>query len=142
LFASYVLIVLSILHVPMALLLAVVAGILDVAPVIGISITLVLGGTIGMTVSSDTALLVIALLGAYHGLENYFIIPKVYGKQLRLSTLAVLLSMIAGGMVAGVIGAVAILPVVAAYPALESLWLSRQLEPEVVKDHQEQLRAA
>jgi hypothetical protein len=50
--------------------------------------------------------------------------------------------MVADGMVAGVIGAIAILPVVADYPALESLWLARELEPEAVEDHQEQLRAA
>jgi predicted PurR-regulated permease PerM len=52
------------------------------------------------------------------------------------------LDKIGGGMVAGIVGAIATLPMVAAYPALESLWLSRQLEPEVVKDHQAQLRAA
>ena len=142
LFAAYVLIVLSILHVPMTLLLAVIAGLLDVVPVLGISISLVLGGLMGMTVSPTTALVAMALYGAYHVLENYFILPKVYGKKLRLSTLAVLLSMIAGGMVAGVIGAIGILPLVAAYPALESLWLAREIEPEVVRDHQEQLRAA
>ena len=68
--------------------------------------------------------------------------PKVYGKKLRLSTLAVLVSMMADGMVAGVVGAIAMLPLVAAYPALESLWLAPQLEPKVVRDHQEQLRAA
>ncbi len=95
-----------------------------------------------MTVSPTTALLVLVLYGAYHIAENYFIIPKVYGEKLRLSALAVLLSMIGGGLVAGVVGAIAILPLVAAYPALEALWLAPKLEPEVVKDHQEQLRAA
>jgi predicted PurR-regulated permease PerM len=142
LFAVYVLVVLSILHVPMALLLAVIAGVLDVVPVLGISISLVLGGLMGMTVSASTSLIAICLYAAYHILENYFILPRVYGKKLRLSTLAVLVSMIAGGMVAGVVGAIGILPLVAAYPALESLWLSHELEPKVVKDHQEQLRAA
>jgi predicted PurR-regulated permease PerM len=142
LFAAYVMVVLSLLHVPMALLLAVLAGVLDVVPVLGISISLMLGGLMAMTVSATTSLIVICLYGGYHVLENYFILPKVYGKKLRLSTLAVLVSMIAGGMVAGVIGTIAILPVVAAYPALESLWLDRELEPEVVEDHQEQLRAA
>ncbi len=43
LFAGYVLLVLSILRVPMALLLAVIAGFLDVVPVLGISISLLLG---------------------------------------------------------------------------------------------------
>ena len=142
LFATYTLVVLSLLHVPMALLLALVAGALDVVPIIGISITIVLGAALGLTVSPTTALLVVTFYAGYHIFENYFLVPKIYGKNLRLSTLAVLLSMIAGGMVAGVIGAIGILPVVAAYPALEALWLAPQLEPEVVKDHQEQLRAA
>jgi len=142
LFTGYALAVLSILHVPMALLLAVIAGFLDVVPVLGIMISLVLGGTMAMTVSPTAALVVLACYGAYHAFENYFLLPKVYARKLRISTLAVLVSMIAGGMVAGVIGAIAILPLVAAYPALESLWLAPQLEPQVVKDHQDQLRAA
>ena len=142
LFALYVLIVLSILKVPMAVLLALLAGLLDVIPVIGISISLLLGAALGLTVSPTTALLILALYGAYHVFENYFLLPKVYGKHLRISTLAVIVSMIAGGMVAGVIGAIAVLPLVAAYPALEVLWLAPKLEPTVVKDHQQQLRAA
>ena len=140
--ATYVLIVMSVLGVPMALLLAIITGILDVVPILGISISLLLGAALGLTVSPGTALLIVALYGGYHLFENYFLLPRVYGKQLRLSPLAVLVSMIAGGMVAGIFGAIAVLPLVAAYPALEVLWLSRQLEPNVVKDHQAQLRRA
>jgi len=142
LFATYTFLVLTVLHVPMALLLALLAGVLDVVPVVGISVSLVLGALLGLTVSPTTSLVVVGCYAAYHIFENYFLIPKVYGRNLRLSTLVVLLSMIGGGMVAGVVGAIAILPMVAAYPALESLWLARQLEPEAVKDHQAQLRAA
>lgn len=142
LFAGYVLLLLSILRVPLALLLALLAGVLDVVPVVGISVTLVLGTVMGFTVSTTTGIIVAGGYLLYHLLENYFILPKVYGRKLKLSTLAVLVSMIAGGMLAGVLGAVAILPAVAAYPALERLWLARRLEPEVVKDHQEQLRGA
>jgi hypothetical protein len=36
---------------------------------------------------------------------------------------------------------VAVLPLVAAYPALEGLWLATKLEPDVVEDHREQLAA-
>jgi len=142
LFATYVGMVLSIFHVPVAVLLAILAGALDVIPVIGISVSLILAGTAALTVSTTTALIVLGLYGAYHVTENYFIVPKVYGNKLRLSGLAVILSIIAGGMLAGAVGAVAALPLVAAYPALEQLWLREELEPEVVKDHQEQLRAA
>jgi hypothetical protein len=51
-------------------------------------------------------------------------------------------SLILAGRAALTVGAVAALPLVAAYPSLERLWLNEKLEPEVVKDHQEQLRAA
>jgi predicted PurR-regulated permease PerM len=142
LFATYAGIVLSILHVPVAILLAILAGALDVIPVIGISVSLILAGTAALAVSTTTALLVVAFYAAYHVAENYFILPRVYGNKLRLSGLAVIVSMLAGGFLAGVVGAVAALPLVAAYPALEQLWLREELEPEVVKDHQEQLRAA
>ncbi len=142
LFAAYILIILSVLHVPMALLLAAIAGFLDVVPVVGIAITVVLGAALGATVSPTTALLVAGCYLVYHAFENYVLLPMVYAKHLRLSTLAVILSMLAGGMVAGVIGAISILPLIAAYPALEALWLAPQLKPEAVKDHQKQLRAA
>ncbi len=142
LFAVYSFVVLSLLKVPLALVLAVLAGVLDVVPVVGISISLTLAALLGLSVSATTGLLVLVFYAAYHVLENYLIIPKIYGKKLQLSTLAVLLSMIAGGTVAGVIGAVAVLPLIAAYPVLEGLWLAPQLEPEVVTDHQKQRRAA
>ncbi len=142
LFATYVLVLLTILKVPMAVLLAILAGALDIVPVLGIAAAMTLGTLVALTVSSTTALIAAGCYAAYHVLENYFILPRVYGKKLELSTLAVLVSMIAGGMLAGVLGAVAILPLVAAYPALEKLWLAKRLEPEVVEDHQEQLHAA
>lgn len=142
LFATYAGIVLSLMHVPLGVLLAILAGALDVIPVIGITVSLILAGTAALTVSTTTALIVVALYGAYHVAENYFILPRVYGNKLRLSGLAVIVSMLAGGFLAGAVGAVAALPLVAAYPALERLWLNEKLEPEVVKDHQEQLRAA
>jgi predicted PurR-regulated permease PerM len=142
LFAAYVFTVLSIVGAPMALLLALVAGVMDVVPVIGITLSLILGVLVSLTVSASAALIVLGCYLAYHVLENYFIIPKVYGRKLQISTLAVLVTMIAGGLLAGVIGAIAALPLVAAYPALESLWLRPELEPETVEDHQKQLRAA
>src|ERR1051325_3753816 len=48
LFAAFALVVLSVLHVPMAPLLAVLAGFLDVVPVLGISTVLVLAGAMAL----------------------------------------------------------------------------------------------
>ena len=142
LFAGYVFLILSLLRVPLALALGLLAGLLDIIPVVGISISLLLGVFMGWTVSPMTALLVLMFYSAYHVVENYVIAPKVFGRQLRLSSLAVLLSLIAGGTLAGVVGVVAILPLVAAYPALESLWRTPLSQAETVEDHQAERRAA
>jgi predicted PurR-regulated permease PerM len=102
---------------------------------IGIFLALAPAVLMGLTVSPQTALIIVGAYIGYHLLEDYFIVPKVYGNKLDLSTLAVLLAFTAGGMLAGVVGAVAALPFVAAYPALERLWLSRTLPPEAVEEH-------
>ena len=43
--------------------------------------------------------------------------------MLRLPTLAVLLAIIIGGSLGGIVGAVLVLPFVAAYPIIERIWL-------------------
>ena len=134
--AIFAFVVLKIFHVPMALLLAILAGILDILPIIGVILTIVPTALMAWTVSPMAALAVVALYLAYNAIESYFIVPKVYGRKLRLSTLTVLLSITIAGTLAGVVGAIVILPIVAAYPVIERLWLGRRLEKDTVKVHQ------
>jgi predicted PurR-regulated permease PerM len=68
-------------------------------------------------------------------LENYFIVPKVYGNRLKISTLTVLMACLAAGLVAGVVGVILILPVVASYPILERIWLEPYLGRGTVEKH-------
>ncbi|HEX2657999.1 MAG TPA: AI-2E family transporter [Polyangia bacterium] len=135
LFSVFVAIVLSVLRVPAAAPLALLAGFCDVIPVVGIIIATVPATLLALTVSPMAALAVLCLYVAYHLVETYFIVPKIYGQRLRLSTLAVLLALVAGSTLAGLIGAVLILPVVAAYPIVERIWLAKYLSHEVIKDH-------
>ena len=88
---------------------------------------------VALTVSLKTALLVAALYVAYHLAESYFIVPKVYGNRLRLSELTVPLSCLVAGLVAGVIGVLLVLPLVACYPIVERYWLQSYLNPDTVK---------
>ena len=133
--AAYLFLVLMLLGVPKALLLGVIAGICDVVPIIGFCVAVSLAMLMGLTVSPMTALLVFVLYGAYHLFENFYVMPRVYGKKLRLSKLAVPLAVAAGGLVAGAVGAIAALPLVAAYPVVERLWLAPKLEPDTVQAH-------
>jgi predicted PurR-regulated permease PerM len=75
------------------------------------------------------------LYAAYHVVENYFIVPKVYGDRLRLSTLTVLVCCLAAGLLAGVAGVILVLPIVASYPILERIWLQPYLQRGTVQKH-------
>jgi predicted PurR-regulated permease PerM len=132
---AYAFTILSILHVPNAALLAVIAGVFDILPLIGFFLAIIPALIVAASISAATAGLVFILYGAYHLVENYFIVPKIYGDRLRLSTLTVLVSCMAAALVAGVVGVIAILPIVASYPIIERIWLRRHLEADTVAKH-------
>jgi predicted PurR-regulated permease PerM len=59
----------------------------------------------------------------------------VYGDRLKLSNLAVILAFAVGAEIAGVIGALIALPLAAAYPAVERIWLKDKLADDTVRAH-------
>jgi predicted PurR-regulated permease PerM len=128
-------IVLTLLHVPAALLLALLAGIFDFVPVLGFIVSATPAVLLGLTVSIWVGVVVAALYVFYHAVENYYIAPKVYGYELRLSSLAVIVAFALGAELGGVIGALIALPLAAMYPVVENLWLRDRLGHEPVQDH-------
>jgi putative heme transporter len=140
--AVSVFVVLTILHVPAALLLAVLAGVCDFVPVLGFIVSAVPAVALAMTASAATAVIVAAVYVGYHLAENYLIGPQVYGGQLRLSNLAVLLAFAVGAELFGVIGALLALPVAAIYPCIEDIWLKDYLAPNAVETHRRIERGA
>src|SRR5207237_777070 len=67
--------------------------------------------------------------------ETYLVSPYVYGDRLKLSNLAVILAFAVGAEIAGVIGALIALPLAAAYPAVERIWLKDKLAEDTVRAH-------
>jgi predicted PurR-regulated permease PerM len=140
--AVCVFVALTILHVPAALLLAILAGVCDFVPVLGFIVSAVPAVALAMTVSLTIAVIVAAVYVGYHLAENYLIGPKVYGGQLRLSNLAVLLAFAVGARLFGVIGALLALPVAAIYPCIEDVWLKDYLARDAVETHRRIERGA
>ena len=128
--------VLLLLGVPAALLLALLAGLLNFIPVIGMILSIVPAFVLALTVSATTALLVVGIYLAYNAVENYYIQPRVYGRAMRLSSLAVLAAFAVGAELAGVVGALIALPIAAMYPPLEKIWLRDRLDADAVADHE------
>jgi len=128
--------------VPGAVPLALLAGLADVVPIIGVVISTAPAVLMALTVSPLAGLGVLFLYVLYHVVETYVLVPRIYGRRLQLSTLAVLLALIVGGTLQGIVGAVLILPLVAAYPIIERIWLHDYLSSEVIHDHSALERAA
>jgi len=135
--ASWTFVLLTLLGIPAALPLAGMAFIADLLPVVGTIAMMIPAVMLALTAGPAKALLVFAGYLLYHLAESYFIIPKVYGSELRLSTLTVILAIMIGGTLQGVAGAILILPFVAAYPIVERLWLRDVLPEDAVARHEE-----
>jgi len=104
---------LTILGVPNALSLALFAAVVDVIPVIGGLLATAPAVLVALSQGLPTGVLVLVALFVYQELENRVLIPKVYGRVLRLSPATIILALLAGGILLGVIGALLALPVAA-----------------------------
>lgn len=132
-------ITLEALGVPAALFLALLSGILNVVPVIGLLLSAAPAVLLGLTVSPTVGVAVVAFFLLYNLVENYYIQPKVYGRELHLSDLAVIVSFLVGAELGGVLGALIALPVAAMYPVVERVW---RVPREDVADAHEHLASA
>jgi predicted PurR-regulated permease PerM len=131
----FVFVSLELLNVPAALLLALLAGMLDFIPVLGFLASATPAVLLALTVSPWTAVAVAGLYVFYHAVENYYIIPKVYGRELRLSNLAIIAAFAVGVELGGVLGAMIALPLASMYPVIEDMWLADRLGHDAVRDH-------
>ncbi len=124
LFAGYVFAALTLLGVPQAFFLALLAAVADAIPIVGVLIATAPAVVLALTVSPASAGVVVALYLAYQLVENYVIVPRVYRGTLRISSFAVLVAVAVGAQLFGIIGALLALPVAAAIPGVERAWQS------------------
>jgi predicted PurR-regulated permease PerM len=133
--AAFVMTALTLLKVPAAFLLAVLAGVCDFVPILGFFVALTPALLVALTISPGTALAVVGAYVVCNAIENYAIVPTVYGHHLKLSSVAVLLGLAVGAALGGIIGALLALPTVAAYPIVERIWLRESLGKNVLVEH-------
>lgn len=122
-FGLFAFVTLLIMDVPEPLLLAVLAAVLDAVPIVGVPIATVPAVVLAATVSWQTALIVLAAYVAYQQFENYVVVPRVYGNTLSVSPLSILVGVLVGGQLLGVLGIILSLPITAAIPVIERVWV-------------------
>ncbi|HSO28961.1 MAG TPA: AI-2E family transporter [Candidatus Sulfomarinibacteraceae bacterium] len=97
-----------------AVLLAVIAGVLELLPIIGPIIAAVPAILIAATAGLEAAGAAFLLYLAIQQIENNVLVPKIQGDATELHPSAVMLALVIGGAVAGLLGAILALPVTAA----------------------------
>lgn len=107
-------ILLLVTGVPYALPLGLFVVLLNLIPYIGPTVVTVLLPLVALTQGPVRALVVFGVLLAYHVLEGHTLRPLIYGRALKLSPLAVLISIVLGTELAGILGALAAIPVAGA----------------------------
>jgi predicted PurR-regulated permease PerM len=59
----------------------------------------------------------------YQQIENYIIVPRIYKNTLQISSFAVLIAVLIGGELLGIAGVLLALPIAAAVPVIERIWI-------------------
>ncbi|MCX7839570.1 MAG: AI-2E family transporter, partial [Anaerolineae bacterium] len=133
---TMVTITLTILGVPNALVLGLLAGLLEVVPNLGpvlamipaVLVALLRGSTLW---AIDPVVFALIVVGAYfviQQLENHLIVPKVIGSSVDLPPVVVIIGALAGASLAGVLGIFLAAPMLATARVVAKFLLRKLLE--------------
>jgi predicted PurR-regulated permease PerM len=131
----FILVLLLACGIENALALAVFGSIADILPYIGIFFPLGAAVLSAAPHGAAITMVVLAAMFLYMEFESRILVPKVYGQALRLPSTVVLISLLAGGTLMGIVGALLALPFAAAVMMLiEELRVQLPGEQEQVAD--------
>ena len=103
---------LRILAIPYALPLALIAGILEIVPVVGPIISAIPAVLVGLTIAPILGLAVVALFIIIQQLENHLIVPTVMSKMIGIQPPVVIVALLIGAKLAGIGGAFLAVPII------------------------------
>jgi len=118
--------VLLVVGVQYAVALGLLVAILDLIPLAGATIAAVLVSAVAFLDSIPVGIVVLVFFLVYQQIENHFLQPVIYGRTVQLSPLAVLIAVLIGAELAGVLGALAAIPVAGTIQVLIRDWLAHR----------------
>jgi predicted PurR-regulated permease PerM len=99
--------------IPYPVLLAMLVALLDLIPVVGSTAGGAIVTLVALTVSLPVAIGTLAFYIAYRLAEDYLIVPRVIGRTVRVPAIVSMASVLVGGVLLGIIGALVAIPVAA-----------------------------
>ncbi len=121
---------LTFLRVEFAIPLAILAGLLEIVPMIGPIVSAVPAVLIALAGSPLLALSVVALYIIVQQLENNFVVPLVMRRSVGLSPIVTIIALMVGARLAGIIGAVLAVPAVLVIQTILTAVLSVPSKPQ------------
>jgi predicted PurR-regulated permease PerM len=104
-------VVLLIMGVPYAVALGLLVAVLDLIPLAGATVAGVIVAVVAFLHSVPAGIVAVTFFVVYQQIENHFLQPVIYGRTVQLSPLVVLVSVLVGAELAGILGALAAIPV-------------------------------
>jgi predicted PurR-regulated permease PerM len=95
---------LSIIGSPIAIVLGLIAGLLEFLPMIGPLVFATIAFVLTITVSLKKALLVLAFLAALRIAQDYIIYPRIVGHGIEMHPLVIILAILSGAELGGLVG--------------------------------------
>lgn len=106
---------LSLLGIKYALVLALLAGLLEVVPYIGPIIAAIPAVILAFFQSPFLALIVAIIYYAIQQLENYVLAPQIMKRALGLNPVVIIVALLIGAKISGVIGMIVAVPIAATF---------------------------
>jgi predicted PurR-regulated permease PerM len=101
------------LGLPFPLALGLIAGFLDLIPMVGATVAGVILVLVALTQGLTEAVIMLAIVLVYQQIENYVLQPTILGKAADVSGFLVIASVLVFGTLLGVVGAIIAVPIVA-----------------------------
>jgi predicted PurR-regulated permease PerM len=115
--------------VPYFYVLALVAAIGEMIPIVGPLISAIPAVAVGFTVSPSIGIGVVIFFFVQQQIENHLLVPKIMERQVGVSAVVVIMALLIGGSLLGIVGAILAVPTAAILQVL-----IQELVPETKSD--------
>jgi predicted PurR-regulated permease PerM len=107
-------VVLTLLHIPFALPLAMIAGILEIVPTLGPILSAIPAMIVALSISPTLMIVVAIAYACIQFLENHLLVPKIMQAAVGLNPVVIIVVVAVGAQTLGVVGALLAVPFLSA----------------------------
>lgn len=124
---------LSLIGIPYALTLAILAGLFEIIPIIGPIISAIPAILIALTISPSLALIITIFYILVQEVENKFLVPKVMQYSVGLHPVTIIIVLLIGAKLMGILGILLAVPVTTMIHVILREWSTMKQPREISK---------